>query len=233
MRTEDNVRTILGTCWLFADLESRELDRLGTLAVRRRVAAEAVVVRQGELDGDLFIVADGLLRVSVQPSEQRELALHLLRKNDIFGELSLVDGRERSATITAVLPSQLLVLRRADFMDVLSRSPGLAMKLLATMAGHVRRLTARVEDLSVLPVSTRLAKKLLEIADLCGTPVDGTSVALPLTLSQQDLANHIQATRESVNKCIARWQRDSIVYRTQTQIVIHDRDRLRAVVDAG
>lgn len=229
MASEQTLPALLGSIWLFSDLTDAELTELARVTQRRKLAEDAVVVRQGETDGDLYVVVDGLLRVSVHARDERQLALNLLRRGDVCGELSLLDGRARSATITAVQPSDLLVIHRADFLELVARAPAMTMRLLQSMAAHVRRLTERVEDLSALPVRTRLAKKLLELADICGTQLTGNQVALPPSLSQQELADHIQATRESVNKCLTGWVREGIVYRTHSQIVINDRSRLMGV----
>lgn len=116
---------------------------------------------------------------------------------------------------------------------MVQRVPTLGLKLLRSMAGHVRRLTERIEDRSELPVRVRLAKKLLEPADICGTCLDPNRIALPLSLSQQDLADHVQATPESVNKSLAGFIRDDIVYRNNSQIVINDRARLAKLMLEG
>lgn len=229
MTTKSKALETLGSVWLFADLDQRLLERLAAVAIRKKYQAETEVVHQGDTDGDLYLVIKGLLQVAVQTNEQRGVALNLLRPGDVCGELSLLDGRGRSATISTVQPTELLLIHRSDFMAVLASSPELAIRMLQTMAGHVRRLTSRFEDLSVLPVPNRLAKKLLEIGELCGTPLDRNRVALPRTLSQQDLADHVQAARESVCKCMAKWSRAQVVYRTQTQIVINDVATLRAL----
>jgi CRP/FNR family cyclic AMP-dependent transcriptional regulator len=226
MASGHSAKDLLQAVWLFSDLGDKELEELARVTVRCRYGAGEVVVEQGSGNRDLFVVVDGLLRVWVRGKDEREVGLNLLRRGDVCGELSLFDGRTRSATITAAQPAELLLVRRAEFLDAMRRAPDLSLKLLQSMAAHVRRLTERVEDLASLPVRQRLAKKLLEIADICGTLLGPNQVALPSSLSQQDLADHIQATRESVNKCLAAWARDDVVYRTHSQLVIRDRERL-------
>jgi len=222
-------RTLLARVWLFSELRPEQLDDLALLAFYRHVPQGAVVVRQGETDGDLYMVAKGLLRVSVRSSEGREVALGLLGSADVFGEVALVDGLARSATVTAQKPSELFVLPRRETLRFLEGAPEINAKLLVAMARHVRRLTRRVEELSALPVSTRMARRLVEIAEDHGTRVGPNRIALPVHLSQQDLADHVQATRESINKCFARWMRLGIVHRTHSQIVIDDVERLAAL----
>jgi CRP/FNR family transcriptional regulator/CRP/FNR family cyclic AMP-dependent transcriptional regulator len=231
-RTRSAAREFLAKISLFSELDDELLDLLAGVARWRKFARYATVVRQGDTDGDLYVVASGLLRISVRTSEGKEFALGLLGSPEVFGEIALVDGAARSATVSAQKPSELLVLPRSEAMECIQRVPQLAFKLLVAMATHVRRLTRRVEELGALPVSARTARRLVEIAELYGTRLGPNRVALPLDLSQQDLAEHVLATRESVNKCLGGWMRAGIVQRTHSQIVIDDLARL-AVISAA
>lgn len=226
MATGATPRELLQRIWLFSELAGSELDELSCAVHTRSVAEGCAIVRQGDTDADLYAIVQGLVRVSVCASDGREFALQLLGPGQVFGELALVDGLARSATVTAVRRTELLRVSRAELLALLERRPPLALKLMVALAAQVRRLTMRSEELSALPVSARMARRLLEIADLCGTRLSSNSVALPIALSQQDLAEHVQATRESVNKCLAGWMRDGIVQRTHSQLVICDRERL-------
>ncbi|MDB4988732.1 MAG: Crp/Fnr family transcriptional regulator, partial [Myxococcaceae bacterium] len=203
----------------FSQLDPQQLAAFRRIAVRRKFAVGATVVRQGDLDSQLYAVTQGLLQVSVALSDSREIVLHLLRPGDLFGEVTLFDQKPRSATVTAMQPSELLSFPRDEVLSTLRHYPDVALKLLESMAGLIRRLTDRVEDLSALAVPARLAKKLLELADICGTPVGRNQVALPFSLSQQHLANHVQASREAVNKSIAVMVKQGLLHQTKCQIM--------------
>ncbi|MET0341105.1 MAG: Crp/Fnr family transcriptional regulator [Polyangiales bacterium] len=226
MRSRSAAREFLSKVSLFSELDDELLDLLAGVARFRKFARYATVVRQGDTDGDLYVVASGLLRISVRSSEGKEFALGLLGSPEVFGEIALIDGSARSATVSAQKPSELMVVPRSEAMECVQRVPELAFKLMVAMAAHVRRLTRRVEELGALPVSARTARRLVEIAELYGTKLGPNRVALPLDLSQQDLAEHVHATRESVNKCLGGWMREGIVQRTHSQIVIDDLARL-------
>jgi CRP/FNR family cyclic AMP-dependent transcriptional regulator len=218
---------------LFAGLDAHAQSRLADIAVRRTLAADTAVVRQGESDEHFYAIADGLLQVSVQAVGDREIVLGLLGRGAVFGELNLFDGKTRSANVTTLRRSELLVFRREDYLRVLLECPEVALSMLRAMAMLVRKLTIRAEELSALPVPARLAKKLLEIAEICGVMVNDNQVALPPALSQQQLANHVQATRESVNKSLSVWIKDGVLQRTNSQLVILDRARLQLLVHAS
>jgi CRP-like cAMP-binding protein len=109
----------------------------------------------------------------------------------------------------------------------LQRFPAINTNLLMAMAQLVRRLTERAEDNAFLDVRARLAKWLGDLADNHGTPLGPRQVALSVKLSQQELGDMIQATRESVNKCLREWTKEGIIQQNGRQLIIEDRQRLR------
>ena len=226
MNSAPTATKLLSGLWLFSELDQREINDLSRLARRCTFEPDSTIVRQGERSDDFYVVAEGLLQVSVHDESGREITLRLMRHGDMFGELAALDGKIRSATITTLSVCTLFVFLGSDLLAMLRHSPDTSIKLLRSLAGLVRRLTERAEDLSFLAIPARLAKTMLEIADFCGTPLGPNQVALPIKLSQQDLAAHVQATRESVNKCLAVWIREGIVHRGGSQLVILDRRRL-------
>jgi CRP-like cAMP-binding protein len=221
--------TILANISLFTELDASELDELSGVAGRRTYQTDQTVVRQGELTDEFYVVVNGLLQVSVRDEGGREIILNLLHAGDAFGELAVLDGQPRSATITARNPCVLLVFAGVDLRAMLTRSPTMSLKLMRSLARTVRRLTDRAGDLSFHPIPVRLAKVLLEIADFCGTRLASNQIALPIGFSQQDYAGHVQATRESVNKCLATWIRDQVVYQGESQLIILDRRCLEEI----
>jgi CRP-like cAMP-binding protein len=121
----------------------------------------------------------------------------------------------------------LLEIRRGDFFRLLNRFPAINTALLMAMAQLVRRLTERAEDNAFLDVRARLAKWLGDLADNHGTPLGPRQVALSVKLSQQELGDMVQATRESVNKCLREWTKEGIIQQNGRQLIIEDRQRLR------
>jgi CRP/FNR family transcriptional regulator, cyclic AMP receptor protein len=218
---------------LFDQAEPSTLAAFASIATRRSLDAKSVVVRQGETDDSLYCVLEGLLQVGVQASDGREIVLGLMNEGQMFGDLALFDQAGRSATVSTLKRSELLVFPAGSLLPALRAHPEISLRMLRRMAGLVRRLTTRVEELSALPIHTRLARKLLEIGEICGTPLGPNQLALPSALSQQHLANHIQATRESVNKALATWTKYGLLQRSSTQLVIQDRRGLVALAGRG
>jgi CRP/FNR family cyclic AMP-dependent transcriptional regulator len=207
---QDEIRGMLSRIRLFSELSEAELGQIASIAQRRRYDAHKVIVRQGDVSGDMYYVVKGLLKGA-----------------DSFGEIAFLDGRARSATVTTLDPCELLEIRRGDFFRLLHRFPAINTNLLMAMAQLVRRLTERAEDNAFLDVRARLAKWLGDLADNHGTPLGPRQVALSVKLSQQELGDMIQATRESVNKCLREWTKEGIIQQNGRQLIIEDRQRLR------
>jgi CRP/FNR family cyclic AMP-dependent transcriptional regulator len=227
------IRDMLKRIRLFSELGDDELTQIASIAQRRRHDPHKVIVRQGDVNGDMYYVVKGLLKVTACDSHGREIVMNLLKSGDSFGEIALLDGRARSATVTTIDPCELLEIRRADFFRLLARFPSINTALLMAMAQLVRRLTERAEDNAFLDVRARLAKWLGDLADNHGTPLGPRQVALSVKLSQQELGDMVQATRESVNKCLREWTKEGIIQQNGRQLIIEDRQRLRELASGA
>jgi len=181
---------------------------------RRSVRPRTVIVSQGGSGRDMFIVATGSLKVSVLSDEGKEISFVVLRKNDYFGELSMIDGRRRSATVTSIEDSELLVLSHSEYQQLLQQHPHTATRLLtrmlSTLASRLRATDELYQDSVFLDVAGRLAKFLLNtsIEDSASGP--GKRL-MDIQLSQYELGTLVNASRESVNKQLRDWEGQGIV----------------------
>lgn len=230
MRPNEPIKERLRRMWLFAELSDAELTTLERIAMRRPFKRGTVIVQQGDTeDTNMYCVLRGHLKVTTSDPDGEELTINLLPAGHYVGEISLLDGEPRSATVTGLDSGELLSIRRADFKRILNMGidSGIGAKLLVAMATRIRHLTKRVHDNSALPVPVRVAKRLDELADLIGTSISTQRVMLNVKLSQQDLGDMVPASRESVNKTMRALQRAGIIELNGGRIVILDRARLR------
>jgi len=226
MQSNDQARELLSRFWFFAELADADVGLVMQIAQKRRHEGRRVIVRQGDADGDLYAVLRGHLKVSACDKHGHEIVMNLMQPGDVFGEIAFLDGGARSATVTSLDSGELLVIRRADFLLLLRRVPTISMALLNVMAKRIRRLSESAQDSAFLDVKSRLAKRLVDLADQFGTPLGSGQVALKVRLSQQELGDMVQATRESVNKCLREWAKEGIIQQNGRQLVIEDRARL-------
>ena len=158
----------------------------------------------------------------------------MLRKNDYFGELSMIDGRRRSATVTSIEDSELLVLSHSKYQQLLQQHPHTATRLLtrllSTLANRLRATDDLYQDSVFLDIAARLAKFLLNtsIEDSASGP--GQRL-MDIQLSQYELGTLVNASRESVNKQMRTWINSGIVSVDHGIITILDQDRLELFCD--
>lgn len=186
----------------------------------RRYAPNEIVFHRGDPAGHLYLLVAGTVKVSLPDEQGREAVVALLRGGEIFGQLSLFDDSPRSATIITVTDTECFLLAREDFIGVLEKSPNAMRQMLRMLARDIRRLSTRVEDLVFLDVPSRVAKCLLDLAELGGTAVP------EIALTQEDVASMVGATRVSVNRVLASLEQRGIVKVARRRIEIVDRDRL-------
>lgn len=216
---------------LFRGLSDDELELIAGLCSMRQFRPKQVIVRQDDPAGDMFIILEGHAKVIASDSEGRDAGLSTTGPNEVFGEVSLLDGAPSSVTIIALEACQMLVIEREPFHRFLEEHPRVAIHLLSIIARRLRQLTERSADIAFRTVAGRLAKRILELAEKHGREEDGARVLF--RLSQQDISDLIGATRESANKHIRHWEQQGIIeYDKRGHMVIRDVEWLRSV-EAG
>jgi CRP/FNR family transcriptional regulator, cyclic AMP receptor protein len=221
---------LLERVWLFEGLNRAVLLPLAASARTRKTKPRETVIEHGSPPSDLHVVLSGHFKVTVPTADRKSIILNVIGPAEIFGELSLLDEQPRSASVSAIDRGELLVIRRAEFFQLLTHSPETSFRLLRRLTTMVRKLSIRAEEHSTHTIGERLARSLLDLSDRCGTTVVGNEVA-HIRLPQRELGELVQSTRESVNKWLSKWQDEGIVYTTRTQIVIRDRARLEAAAE--
>ncbi|MFC7099266.1 Crp/Fnr family transcriptional regulator [Nonomuraea rubra] len=165
----------------------------------RRYRSGQIIFHQGDPGESLYVLLDGLVKVVFTTEHGDEIVLNMLRRGDTFGEMALLDGSPRSASIVTARPSWVFALPRARLLELMREHPGLADEFLRLLGRMVRRLTGQAADLAFLDLGGRLAKLLLQLADKHGRSDD--VVDLP-GLTQSDLAALIGASRPAVNRAL-------------------------------
>jgi CRP/FNR family transcriptional regulator len=224
--SSERLSPVINAIPVFAGLDPREHALLCEGARTQRVDAGAVIVERGGPPEALYAVATGKLKVVAPRAGGRDATLHILGPGDVFGEVAFFHPEGRSARITALEESVLVVVERRVFLDVLSRSPILAQRLLALMAKRLHDTIAHFDATTSLDVPQRLARKLLLLLEHFGAPTpDG--IGLSIKLSQSDLGELIDSTRQTVNRQLKSFADAGILRSEAGQLVILDVDALR------
>lgn len=205
---------------LFAKLSEPELAQLVEGMRTRSFRRGETLFRKDDPGTHLYVVLDGAVKIALPGEFGQEALVAIMRTGEFFGELALFDGSPRSASATALEDTTAALLARDDFLAFLETHPAAVRVVLDALARTVRRLSDRVEDLIFLDVPSRVAKYLLDLAQRDGV------AKLELTLTQDELAAFIGASRVSVNRVLGDLERRRIVEVRRRHIVILDRERL-------
>ncbi|MBK6872932.1 MAG: Crp/Fnr family transcriptional regulator [Kineosporiaceae bacterium] len=192
----------------------------------REVGRGEVLFTEGDPGDRLYIIVDGKIKLGRASGDGRENLLAILGPGEMFGELSLFDPGPRNATATAVADTSLLGVGSDDLATWLNGRPDVARQLLRSLARRLRRTNEALADLVFSDVPGRVAKALLDLSERFGTPTDeGLRVTHDLT--QEELAQLVGASRETVNKALADFAARGWLRLDQRAVLLLDIDRLR------
>jgi len=210
---------------LFAGLDPASARGIVGSLVTLNVARGDLVFHEGEPGDCLYLVRDGKVKLGRRSGDGRENLLAVLGPGEMFGELSLFDPGPRTSTATVVADAQLLQMGHDQLARWLTAAPAIAEHLLRALARRMRRTNEAIADLIFTDVPGRVAKALLDLSTRFGEPTeDGVRVAHDLT--QEELAQLVGATRESVNKALAEFTARGWTRRDGRVVVLLDIERL-------
>jgi CRP/FNR family cyclic AMP-dependent transcriptional regulator len=219
---------LLGKQFLFAVLSPAEVERLLSFARTTRFRAGATIFSQGSPGDSLLAVLEGEVQITAPSAEGREVIFAIVEPGQTFGEVALLDGKDRTADAVARTDCTLLVIDRRDFLPFLRDHPHVALRLLPILCEQIRRMSEHVQDALFLDQPARLAKKLLALAEARGqSTTEGKR--LRLTLSQRELGNFLGMPRETVNRQLRSWQAESVIALEKGIIILKNEALLRRI----
>ncbi len=220
MSTQAEFAVILKMNPMFVDLGNDELQRLSNLCHTQHIAAGEVLFQKGDPGDALFGVRRGQIRIETGATDGTRLTLNFMGPGDLFGEVAVLDGQERTADATASQATELFVLRREEFLDFLEREPKVAIKIIQLLCQRIRWQSERMEESVLQPLPIRLARRLCALADDFGSEVH---------ISQEQLGIFVGAARESVNRQLQTWRKDGILELQRGRILLQDLTKLSAI----
>jgi CRP/FNR family transcriptional regulator, cyclic AMP receptor protein len=226
----DEAHCLLGKCILFRELGAEERKALFARVHIRTCSAGETIFHMGSAGDSMMAVLSGSVRISVPSPEGREILLAILQPGEIFGEIALLDNKERTADAKAGAACHLAILERRDVLAFLDRHPEIWHKFVEVLCARLRNTDQHIAELALLQLPTRLAKVLLRFADVQQGATNGRPL-LQVQLSQRELGNICGASRESINKCLGIWQRRGIVQIEEGNIILANRSALEELAE--
>ena len=210
---------------LFEGLDEAQQNSLRSKMGQTTLRRGEVLFEEGEPGNRLYIITEGKVKLGHTSMDGRENLLAVLGPGEIIGELTLFDPGPRSTTATAVSPVTLLHLDHADLNAILDTNPTMGKHMLRALARRLRRTNESLADLVFSDVPGRVAKALIDLADRFGTPAED-GVHVPHDLTQEELAQLVGASRETVNKSLADFVSRGWIHLEGRAVTLLDLDRL-------
>lgn len=221
----DKIR-LLRDCLIFRSLDEAARQELAGRAYFKRFAAKEPIFQMGSPGQSMMAIASGVVRISAPMESGREIILADLPAGEVFGEVAMLDGKERSAGATALTNCELLVLERRDVVALIRHDPDAALRLLELLCGRLRRSEERMTEIAFLEVPARLARTLIRAA---AEAAERSRVQpVKLSLAQGELARMIGSSRENVNRCLKEWQRHGLIDLKDGWLLVLDPQGLEA-----
>lgn len=197
---------------------SRIDTRLFELVRGKRLDPGQLLFQRGDESAQIYAIITGRLKVFASNAEGRDVTFAFMGPGELFGELGVADDAPRSASVMAISAAELAFLSQPDLGRLLEEHPEVAAELVRASTSTVRRLSQRAEDAVFLSLAARLAKVLDDLAERLGEPDPAGTL---LQLRQQDLADLMSVSRESINKILTAWKADGVLELRRGAICLH------------
>jgi CRP/FNR family transcriptional regulator, cyclic AMP receptor protein len=192
----------------------------------KSVAGRVIVFLRGDEADGVYGILGGSVSVMVGSADGGDLILRLLKQGELFGELAVLDGWGRTASVVARSPCTLLFIPKASFVRLLAARPEVAAQVIPVLAGYLRRNTRLVTEGAFLGGATRLARQLIQLTGQLQEPQNDRST---IHISQYELACMLGVSREIVNRHLAQWRRRGLVDMSRGHIRLIDKQAILAL----
>lgn len=197
---------------LFADISDSAAAALQHCAKQHKYSKNSIIVTEGDTHSNFYIVVTGSLKVFIDGEDGRQVVLNWLGPGDYFGELALIDGAPRSASVITHSPTVLQVISQQDFQQFLETDLSSSLAMMKALVRRIRLLTTSVRDLALLDVYSRVANLLQQQA--------ASETGQPLKLTHQEIADMVGASREMVSRIMRELALGGYIEQTTGSIVV-------------
>ena len=216
---------------LLSSLPEREMELLDQVSETHELRRRASIWTSGTLATSIYLLRSGIVKIFKVNDEGRELTLHFLTKDHLFGELSMVSSSPHDTAAEAYEDTTLLTIPKDEFMRVMMRNAGLAVEMMRLVGDRRRQLENRVESLLFRSAHARLAGLFIDLAGPFGVR-DSRGVIINLKLTHKEIASLIGATRETVSFAILDMRRDGLILTEGKRVIVLDEIGLKRLKES-
>lgn len=209
---------------IFSELPDEALEKIEKTGTRKSFNKNDVILMEEESGTALFVIVTGKVKVARSSNDGREVILTILTDSDFFGEMAILDGLTRSATVTATEETELFMLQRNDFMNLLHEHPEISIVLLQELTRRLRAADMKIKALSLKDAEGKVASVLIQLADEVGKIKQGKVEIDKLPL-QQDLANMAGTSRETISRTLHSFAKKGLIELEGSKLRILDYEK--------
>ncbi len=195
---------------IFSDLDKETIEKIIKSGVTQSYKKNSIILSEDDTGSALFVIAKGKVKISRRSNDDKEVILAILGESDFFGEMSLLDGMTRSATVVAIEDSRLFIIQRSEFLDLLKKYPEVSIALLTELTKRLRASSMKIKALSLKDAEGKVATVLLQLADEVGKIRQGL-VEIENLPYQQELANMAGTSRETISRTLHAFAKKGLV----------------------
>jgi len=212
---------------LFASLSEKELDLLDSVSSSKSYDKNQMIIHKSDEGDTFFSIITGKVKVVLTDEEGKEYIVGILKSMEFFGELALLDGEPRSATVVALEPTEVVVIRREDFLKQVTCNPELCIKIVGVLGARLRKANKQIADLAFLDVCGRLASMLLGLAETQESPRTDQGIVVDIDYSRTELANLVGTTRETLTRGLKTLENMGYILLKKNKLIITNETGLR------
>jgi CRP/FNR family transcriptional regulator len=232
-RVDEGVRTVrldsLRNVPLFRDFDETELTQVAGLVTTHRYTKHQTIFREGDPGQSFYLILSGSVAVVRIASDGRETILSILKERDFFGEMSVFDTSVRAAGVRTMTDAEVGVIERDDFLALIDKTPRIGRLLVIALSERLRAANKLIAATTSQDIRARLASLLLNLMQNFGEPVS-TGTRISLRLTNQEMANMIGTTRETVNRTLNRFWDERLIDMRTAHVIVAEPEKLRAIV---
>ena len=211
---------------IFSELPEETLEKIEKVGTRKIFKKNDVILMEDEVGTALFVIVTGKVKVSRTSNDGREVILTILSESDFFGEMAILDGQTRSATVIAIEDSELFIIQRNDFLNLLREYPEASIALLQELTKRLRSTDVKIKALSLKDAEGKVATVILQIADDIGKIKQGKVEIEKLPL-QQDLANMAGTSRETISRTLHSFAKKGLIELDGNKLRINEYEKFK------
>ena len=222
-------KSLLAEHFLLRHLPETALDRIVQETKSVHYDADDIIFRKGDSAETMMVIVKGVVRVSSPSTGGDDVTFANLADGDVFGEIALIDGHERSANADAAEETEILEVHRSSFVPILLENPELCIDLLKIVCNRIRHTNALLEDFSYLDLRRRLAKRLMYLSNSGSFPAVGVNVSI--RVPKEDLIAMMGVDRSVVENELMIWSDLDLIKNETRWVTVNDGDKLTQIIN--